>query len=178
MTATRPPSTLTAGDTWAWTTSLADYPAPTWDATVYFENAVGTFSATAVDSGSDHAFSIAAATTATKKAGRYKWSIRVTDGTSVHTVEEGWADVVADPAAAGTHDPRSDARKMLDALNATLLGRATSDQLSMSLNGRSLSRIPLPELREWRNQLKQEVATEEKGAAAGLGRNIKVRFSR
>lgn len=172
------PAKLTAGDTWTWTRTLSDYPAPTWVATVYFENAAGTFNAEATASGSDHTFSIAAATTATKKAGRYKWSVRVTDGTNAHTVEEDWVEVVADPAAAGTHDPRSDARKMLDALEATLLGRATSDQLAMSINGRSISRTPLPELREWRDQLRQEVRTEEGGERAGLGRNIKVRFSR
>lgn len=172
------PAKLTAGDTWEFTFSHADYAAPTWDASIYFENAAATFSATATDEGSDHAFSVAAATTATKVAGRYKWSIRVTDGTDSYTVDTGWTEVLADPAAPGTHDPRSDARKLLDALNATLLGRATSDQLAMSINGRSISRTPLPELRQWRDQLKQEVRTEEQGASAGLGRNIKVRFAR
>ena len=172
------PARLTAGDTWEFTFTHADYAAPTWDASVYFENAAATFSAAATDDGSAHAFSIAAATTASKRAGRYLWSIRVTDGTSSYTVETGWVEVVADPAAAGVHDPRSDSRKMLDALNATLLGRATSDQLSMTIGGRSLSRIPLPELREWRDQLRQEVRTEEQGSSAGLGRDIKVRFGR
>jgi hypothetical protein len=172
------PAELIAGDTWAWTRSFGDHPAPTWTATVYFENADDTFSAAAAASGTDHAFSIDAATTGAKKAGRYFWSVRVTDGTTLTTVESGWLDVLANPAAAGTRDPRSDVRKMLDALNATLLGRATSDQLAMTINGRSISRTPLEELRAWRDQLKSEVATEEKGAAAGLGRNIKVRFGR
>lgn len=173
------PAKLIAGDTWAFTFSHGDYAAPTWDASIYFENATATFNSTASDDGIDHAFSIDAATTAGKEPGRYKWSIRVSDGTSVYTVETGWAEVIADPAAAGTHDPRSDARKLLDALNATLLGRATSDQLAMSINGRSLSRTPLPELRQWRDQLKQEVKTEEQGGEkAGRGRHINVRFGR
>jgi hypothetical protein len=172
------PATLTAGDTWTFTFSHADYSAPTWDATIYFENAAATFSAAAIDDGSDHEFTIAAAITAAKPAGRFKWSIRVSDGTDSYTIETGWVQVITDPAAAGTHDPRSDSRKLLDALNATLLGRATSDQLAMSLNGRSISRTPLPELRQWRDQLKQEVRTEEQGERAGLGRNIKVRFAR
>lgn len=172
------PAKLVSGDTWSFVLSDSDHPAPTWSASIYFENAASTFSATASDSGSDHAFSIAAATTAEKKAGRYRWSIRVTDGTSSYTVETGWVDVVTDPAAEGVHDPRSDARKLLDAVNATLLGRATSDQLAMSLNGRSISRTPLPELRQWRTDLREEVRTEEQAERAGLGRNIKVRFAR
>lgn len=178
MTATRPPSTLTAGDTWSWTSSFADYEAPTWGATVYFENAAASFSATAADSGSDHAFSIAAATTTPLKAGRYKWSIRVNDGTSYFTAEEGWIEVKADPAATGNRDPRTWARRTLDAVEATLEGRATDGQLAHTIKDRSISRIPIPELMDLRTQLRQEVRTEEQGESAGLGRNIKTRFSR
>lgn len=173
------PAQLIAGDTWAWSREFADYPAPTWVATVYFENAAtATFSAAATAAGTGHAFSIDAATTTGKPAGRYKWSVRVTDGTSVYTAESGWVDVVANPGAAGTHDPRSDTRKMLDALNAFLVGRASTAQASYSLNGRAMSTYSLAELTQWRDRLKAEVATEEKGSAAGLGRNIKTRFSR
>jgi hypothetical protein len=172
------PSELTAGDTWAWTRSLGDYPAPTWVATVYFENADGTFNAAASASGTDHAFSITAATTATKQSGRYFWSVRVTSGVESYTVESGWLEVLANPAAAGNRDPRSDARKMLDALNDTLLGRATADQLAMTINGRSISRTPLEELRAWRDQLRSEVNADEASTTAGKGRTIKLRFKR
>lgn len=173
------PAKLIAGDTWSWTREFADYPAPTWVATVYFENASGAFDAAASANGSAHAFSIDAATTGGKPAGRYKWSVRVVSGGSdAHTVESGWVEVVTNPAAAGTHDPRSDARKMLDALNAFLIGKATTAQQSMSLNGRAMSTYSLSEISQWRDRLRAEVATEEKGSAAGLGRNIKTRFVR
>lgn len=172
------PAKLTAGDTWAFTFTHADYSAPTWSASIYFENAAATFSATATDDGSDHAFSIAAATTADKVAGRYKWSIRVTDGTDTHTVETGWVDVLTDPAAAGNADPRSWAQKTLDALEATLFGRATNDQLAMSINGRSISRMQLSELTQWRDRLRTEVEGEEQGANRSKGRFIKVRLAR
>lgn len=172
------PAKLIAGDTWSFTFSHGDYAAPTWDASIYFENAAATFSATAADDGSDHAFSIAAATTAGKEPGRYKWSLRVSDGTSAYTVETGWVEILVDPAAAGTHDPRSESRKQLDAVQATLIGRATNDQLAMSLNGRSISRTPLPELRDWEDRLMQRVKSEEQGATAGRGRHINVRFGR
>lgn len=178
MTASRPPSTLTAGDTWSWTSSLADYPAPAWGATVYFESADGSFNAAAIDSGNDHAFSIAAGTTASKKAGRYKWSIRVNDGTSYVTAEEGWTEVKTDPAAVGNRDPRTWAHRTLDAVEATLEGRATDGQLAHTIKDRSVSRIPIPELMQIRDRLRQEVRTEEQGSNAGLGRNIKTRFSR
>lgn len=172
------PAEFIAGDTWAWTRELADYPATTWTAIVYFENAAGTFSAAAVADGSDHAFSIASETTATKKAGRYRWAIRVTDGTTTTTAESGWVDVRTDPAAAGTSDPRSDARKMLDALNAFLVGKATTAQQAFTLNGRSMSTYTLTELLEWQRTLEAKVRTEEGGGASWRGRTLKLRFKR
>lgn len=178
MTATRPPSTLIAGDTWAWTSSFADYGAPTWSASIYFETAAATFSAAATDSGADHAFSIAPSTTATYKPGRYKWTVRVTDGTAHVTVEEGWTEVKANPAAAGNRDPRSRARRTLDNLEGLLEQFATTAIQSGSINGRSYSRSDLPLLIQWQDRLKQEVRTEEQGERAGLGRNLKTRFSR
>jgi hypothetical protein len=181
MTAAVPsevPSELIAGDTWVWTRDLADYLAPTWVATIYFEFAGSQFSQAATGSGSTHTFTIAAATTALKKAGRYRWWIRATDGSTITTIEEGWTDVKPDPAATGTRDHRSWARRTLDAIEATLEGKASADQSAMTINGRSISRIPLVELREWRNELRNEVRTEEQGADAGHGRDIKVRFKR
>ncbi len=169
---------LTAGDTWSFTLTDSDHTAPTFDATIYFENGAATFNATAADSGSDHAFTIAAATTAAYAPGRYKWFIRVSDGTNAYTVATGWLEVGVNPAAAGVHDHRSHARQMLDAINAFLIGNATTAQKAMSINGRSLERHALPELTAWRDQLRNEVRTEENAGAAGLGRNIKVRLLR
>jgi hypothetical protein len=172
------PAELIAGDTWAWTRSLGNYPASTWTATVYFENAAATFNSAASASGTDHAFSIDAATTAAKKAGRYRWSVRVTDGTTAATVETGWVEVRTNPAAAGTSDPRSSARRTLDALNDFLEGKASNAQQSVTINGRSLSTYTLPELREWQQTLEARVRTEEGGPAAGGRRTLKLRFGR
>lgn len=172
------PNQLIAGDTWSWTRSLDDYPAPMWTATVYFEHSSASFNAAGTADGSDHVFTVSAATTTGKAAGRYKWSLRVTDGTSAFTVEEGWVEIKPNPAAAGNRDPRSWARRTLDAVEATLEGRATDGQLAHTIKDRSISRIPIPELITLRTQLRQEVRTEEQGENAGLGRNIKTRFSR
>lgn len=172
------PKTTIAGDTLRVTREYSDYPAPTWVATLYAENADGSFSSVASADSTRHAFSLSAATTAAIKAGSYKWFVRVTNGTIVETVEEGWLDVAINPGAAGNADRRSWARKTLDAVEATLIGKATADQSAMSINGRSISRLPLPELTQWRDRLRQEVRTEEQGERAGLGRIIKTRMNR
>lgn len=172
------PAKLVAGDTWAWTRDLPEYPRPTWTATYYFENKAKTFNVAGSGSGSVHSFSIAAATTVGFPAGRYFYRLRVSDGTTVQTIEEGFSEVAFDPAAPGTRDTRTWARRTLEALEATIEGRATSDQLSMSIAGRSLSRLQPAELMDWRDRLREEVRAEDQAAAAGLGRNIKVRFGR
>ena len=173
------PTSFVAGDTLRFTISVADYPAPTWDLTFYAESGAGSFSQASVDDGTSHSFTIPASTTAGIATGRYFWRIRATDGTIVETVAdlEGWIEAHVNPAAPGNRDMRSQARKLLDAVQATLENRATDGQLAMSIAGRSISRIPLKELLEWEQQLKAQVAVEEGGVNVGIGRNLYVRYS-
>jgi hypothetical protein len=69
---------------------------------------------------------------------------------------------------------------MLDKIETVLQGRADADVLSYSINGRSLSKIPVTELVEWRDYYRSEVVKQHridhvknKRAHAGT---IKVRF--
>jgi hypothetical protein len=172
------PSELIAGDTWAWTLTYADYPAGTWTATIYFENRFQTFSATGSASGTNHAFSISAVTSSAYKSGRYKWRVRVTNGSTVTTVDSGESEVLFDPAAAGSRDTRSTARRTLEALEAFLEGYASTAQQAMTVGGRSISRWSPSELRQWQIQLRADVRREEQADQAGVGRNIKVRYGR
>ena len=82
--------------------------------------------------------------------------------------------------AADTSDPRTHARKVLDALEALIEGKASKDQQSYSIAGRSISRLSPGELLEWRDRYRVEVAAEARaekikngGMHAGI---IKVRF--
>jgi len=178
------PSDLVLGDTWVWTRDLTDYPATTYTAVWYLENKDGVISVTPSASGSTFSATVAAATTATYAAGEYRWRLVVTkisDSTRT-SVESGWVSVLANPAAAGKYDWRSHARRTLDAIEAVIEGRASSDQESMSIAGRSLSRIPIAELLKFRDYYKQEVGSEKaaEAVAAGLGnpKRIFVRFGR
>lgn len=172
------PTSLTAGDTWEWTADYADYPAGTWTATAYFENASESFSVAATADSTTHSFAATAAATADHDAGSYYVQVRVTDGTSSYTVETGWCSVHADPASGVKVDHRSWARRTLDAIEAFLEGNATTAQAATSIGGRSISRHTLPDLQRFRSELRAEVRAEEQGANAGLGRDIKVRYGR
>ena len=182
--ATQVPATLIAGDTWKWTRSLTDYPAGTWTLNYYFENSGATFSVTATASGTTHSVTITSATTATYRPGKYRWYARANNGSEYYTVanEFGWLEVLADPAAAGKFDRRSHAQKVLDAVEATIEGRATADQLAMSIAGRSISRTPITELLTLRDKYRWEVMAEQdaEALAAGLGskKRIFIRMSR
>jgi hypothetical protein len=172
------PQSLIAGDTWSWTASYGDYPAGTWTATAYFENAAESFNVVATADGTDHSFDALATATDDYKAGSYFVQVRVTAGAESFVVESGWCEVTADPASGVAVDHRSWARRTLDAVEAFIEGNATTAQQSMSIAGRSISRWSLSELMQFRSQLRGEVRVEEQGESAGLGRDIKVRYGR
>jgi len=172
------PSSLVVGDTWQWDADYGDYPRPTWTATAYFENAAESFSVASSANGTAQRFSAAATATDDFKAGRYFVSVRVTDGSSVYVAESGWCDVQPDPASSVKFDHRSWARQALDELEAFLKSNASTAQASVSIAGRSISRWSMPELLQWRKELRAEVRTEEQGESAGLGRDIRVRLLR
>lgn len=129
---TTEPTTVRAGDSWKWTRAdLADFPASTWTLTYRFRNASGYFDVVANADGEAYAVSVAPATTGAIVAGRYDWAAFVDDGTDRHQVDQGATEVLPDIAAAAAHDGRIWARRMLEAVEATLEDRATNDQLDM-----------------------------------------------
>lgn len=127
--ATQVPDSVFAGDLLAWTRDLSDYPASTWTLEYTLTNADEKLTISASADGDTHSVSVAAATTADYKAGRYRWFARVTNGLSIYTVEDGWIRILPDPTK--KVDWRSHARKMLDAIEAALEGAASKDQLNL-----------------------------------------------
>jgi hypothetical protein len=179
---TTEPTAACAGDTWRWSRSLSDYPASTWTLTYTLINASGKVTVAATVDGDTHAVSVPPATTAAYSAGRYDWVAHVSDGTDRYQVGAGSINVLPDLSAASTYDGRSHARKMLDAINAMLEGRATSAQLdlvSTDFDGRKMDRRP-DELIKMRDRYAAAVAQEEQAAALArgekIGRMIQVRF--
>lgn len=173
------PAQLRAGDTWEWTRDLPDYPAPTWVLTYYLVNECDAPAGlVAVASGTQHAVTVSAVDSAQIAPGRYRWYAKAVSGAAAKTAEEGWVEVLPDASTQEKFDARTTPEVLLAAVEATLLGRAKSDQLAMSINGRSISRIPLSELAQWRDSLRTEIKAQEAAETAGAGRDIKVRIRR
>lgn len=173
-TPTTEPQALRAGDTVAWLRSLSDYPASAGWVLTYtiLSPTAAAITLTATASGSDHAVAATAATTSGWPAGRRTWFARVTKGSEAYTVAEGTLDILPNPASLTTHDGRSHARKMLDAVEAALEGSATASQLDVvewEVNNRKM-KYDRSALIKLRNLYKIETTREDTAAGRNRGR--------
>lgn len=180
---TNEPDTLRAGDTWQWTRTLADYPAPTWALKYRFKHPTAAgFEITATASGTDHAVSVAASVTTTYTAGDWTWIAWVEAGLEKFTVDTGAATIAPDyrsGAATVALDDRSHARKMLAAIESWLESRDPG-VAEYEIAGRRMKYIPTGDLLKLRSRYQAEVASElnaEKLAKGeGIGRKIQFRM--
>lgn len=175
--ATTEPEKIVAGDRAIWkrTDLGADY-ANDAHTLKYSARLEGTGSTeieiTASASGSDYLVEVSSATTAAYTAGIYHWQMYITrDSDSQRlTLDTGTWEVVANRDAA-TSDPRSHAKIMVEKIESVLEGRAAADVSSYAINGRSLTKMPVAELMEWRDRYRAEYLRElrKERAANGIG---------
>ena len=130
----------------------------------------------------DFSFTATATVTAAYVAGDYKWQLVATKTTTRYTIAEGWITLKDNIAGrSALYDNRSHAKKVLDAIEAVIEGRASQDQMAYTIAGRSLNRTSIPDLLKLRSTYKNEYAGEVATAniAAGLasGRKILTRFN-
>ena len=184
--ATIEPEKIVAGDRLIWerTNLNADYDnsAFTLKYSARFEGTGSTeIEITASASGDDYLVEVASATTASYTVGTYRWQMYITRNSDSQrlTLDSGTWEVVANRDAATT-DPRSHARIMVGKIESVLEGRADADVSSYSINGRSLTKIAIPELMEWRDRYKseylREVRKERVRNGIATGSTVQVRF--
>lgn len=102
----------------------------------------------------------------------------VTDGTSRFTVEVGKVEILPDLSLLA--DSSSHVKKVLDAIEATILKTASKEQESYQVSGRQLKYRSMGELMQLRDKYRAEFASEQRAAkikAGGVRGNIKVRFN-
>ena len=164
------PTSLTVGNTWAWTHTVDGYPASNWPAAVYyFAHQGDTFEVAATVLDDNYVVAQTPTQTRDRAPGDYAWYLLVTNGTDRFSAAQGLVTLLPDPAAWTEHDPRTHNQKMLAAIEAMLEQRATAQQLdvvSYSVGNRSLSRSNLIELRDYYAKL---VAQEQNAAAIAAG---------
>ena len=178
-TPTTEPAVIVAGDTAKWLRTLGDYPASSgWVLTYTLVSAANRYTFSGTASGDDHLITVAATTTATWVAGTYTRRAQAAKSGEVYTVGTGSLHVKASFAAAT--DGRSHARRTLEAIEAVIEGRATSEVSQYVIGGRQLRYIEVDQLLVLRDRYRGEVAREDAAqrAAAGLPdtRRVFVRF--
>lgn len=182
---TSEPNELQLGDFWAWKkTDLSDdYPTASYSLSYEFNLVDGStaanFTLTATESNDEYIVETSSTTSYT--AGEYNWVSYITRSSDSARIKlsEGFTEIQQNYATT-TSSVRSHAKKVLDAIEAVIENRATMDQSSMSIAGRSLSRLTIDELMTFRNQYKTEYLKEVKQARIknkkDSGNSIKVRF--
>ena len=140
------------------------------------------FSATVTESGTEYTFTLDNSATSGYTAGDYFWVLKVIQTSDSETlVIDSGKITVKDNFFATTGDTRSHAKIMLDKIESLIEGRADADVSSYSIQGRSLSKLSVQELTEWRNYYKaeyqKEIAEFRRGNNEGTGRVVKVQFN-
>ena len=181
------PTTVTVGDFIQWKRSdlVQDYPVATHSAE-YVARITGggaseiKLAATESDP-TYYLFTVDSVTSADFEPGYYHWQLEVTETASGNriVVDTGTFTALADLDVNNT-DPRTHAEIMVDKIESVLQGRADSDVSSYSIQGRSLSKMSITDLLEWRNYYLREAKKEKKDSDIKNGRptntTVKVRF--
>jgi len=165
-----------SGETFEFTDSHADYPAGDGYTLKYtIANADRKYTVTSTADGDDHDFEVTATDWV---AGAYRWFAYAEKDSKRYDIAEGALEVRGDPTAVGDH--RTHVRKVLDAIESVLEGKASSDASSLSIGGKTIARYAPAELLEWRDkyraELQSEAASERVAQGLGSGRKIRVRF--
>lgn len=172
---TREPDCIVRGDTAKWIVDPgSDYPPGTWSLQFAFVTASTRVLKSGADNGDGRflmhltpADSLLLAT-----PGLWFYQAKVTDGTDEYTIRKGRLEVIQEfESQASGFDARSHWKKVLDALESVLQGKASKDVLSYSIATRSLAKASWDELRsayEW-YAAKYQAELEKERIAQGRG---------
>lgn len=164
------PTSILAGDTYTWVVSNSDYPASAgYTLKVTINNASVRKQITATTNADGESYDVAL-TSATSDdlttAGAYILSEAVEKGAGAtlerHTIYSGVIEVVKDVVSGSSAvDVRTNARKMLDAIETTIIASMGKGHDAMSIAARSINYRSWEEMLVARSRLQQEVKAED-----------------
>lgn len=172
------PTSITAGLSLNCEVFSDQFPAPEWVLKAILRGP-SQIDLVADAAGTSHVFAETATATGGWAAGLYAVSIRAVSGDDVHELEAGQVSIAADLVAVSeTHDARGHAERTLEAIEAVIEGRASKDQQSYTINGRTLVRTAIADLLALRKTYKAEVAQLKSNGRHKklMGRKVNVRF--
>lgn len=178
------PKRFIQGDMLDMAISLPDYPASLYTISWALVTPTGLVQIVGQEVGDDFALSVASSITALFPYGEYFYQVYVTeDNTPFNrfTVGEGYVNILANyDAQTGGYAVASHVKIVLDAIEAVIENRATLDQESYSIEGRSLNRTPLADLIKLKDTYRKLWTAELKAMGVLSGKTgaslSKVRF--
>ncbi len=178
-----PPTQITAGDSLEWEYPLPEMAAADVAMKCAFVCPTGGLTVEGVVAGDVATFTLDSTATATM-AGEYRWQISAQSSGWSAAVAGGRMVVAADlfGKVATGHDGRSWLDRAIEALQASIAGRADKVQLEMSFdnlaikNMSQLEQLDLLDRLEKRRAAEQLAADRASGRHKGVGRLIKVEF--
>lgn len=163
MTVNRMPAQMIAGDSLLLAIPVGNYPASAGFAVSLVLQALagGTpVTVNGTDGVADWDIAVASSVSTTLAPGTYRYLIAATKGGDRSTIDSGEVEVLPDPARSA-QDQRSQARRALDAIDAVLEGRASSEDMKFTFaDGRALEKIPHADLLALRQHFARKVAGE------------------
>jgi hypothetical protein len=169
---------------WKRTDLFTDYPPASYDLAynIRLINGAGVDVSIIATSGSDYFLaSITSAISSAWSAGTYAWQafiVRKSDGAKL-LIDTGEFELLSNLDQNGA-DNRSHATIMVQKIQSLLEGKADKDVTSYSIQGRSISKMSITELTDWRDYYRKEVVKERQAAdvaaGKGTGSTIKARF--
>lgn len=169
MTLSRMPAQIIAGDSLRLVIAAGNYPASAgWSVALVIQALAGSSPVTvnASDGSAEWSIAFSSAASALLTPGAYRYLIAATKNGERSTIAVGQVEVLPNPTVAAT-DQRSSARRALDAINAVLEGRASSEDLKYTFaDGRALEKVPHGDLLALRRHYARIVARE---TSKGLG---------
>lgn len=178
------PKKIRSGDTTTWTDSLSDYLAPTY--TLKFKlSGPEQITITAAADGTDHKSTITSTDSTAWTAGIYSYVAYVEKSGERITLESGTIEILQNLVTlTGTQEGRCFARKMLEAIEAVMLNRATKEQKSLTVPGTaspSLELLSHDELirayKKWKRAVEEEERLEKITRGEDAGGKYLFRFT-
>lgn len=166
------PSRVVKGTRWTWKKFFFEFPQTDgWSLEYRFHSPLHDFVESPAAYGGGWLFELEPAATTDIPAAEYQWQARVSHASDGEFVADQGVLLVDHDlgAVAPGEDTRTFARRMLDAIEARLLGTADRDDLSYSTEGLSVSRYSPEQLEERRSFYKRIVNNEERARRARNG---------
>lgn len=181
-TPTTEPEKVVSGDSYTWEKTFTDYPTGDGWALSYTFQKSGNASLTVAASGSGTTYTMTLSTTNTALlgSGLWFWYAHLTKTGQRKTVGNGRFDVVPNPASGDSSvDPRSFAKKALDAIESAILSGIRED-IEISVDGMVIRFRSFAEMMEARSKYKmlynQELDAERLANGLGNRRKVVTRF--